>query len=431
MNLNKLLTEEIQRYQELMGQNSEMINEFVNPIRYVKGLSRFGSGAAKTVMDNIVTNEIKSGVNKAFKNTTSAFFSDIVSGVKNIDAFAAKVKPDEVTDKIIKSLKRQGYVLTDLEKLALRREVQTSINKTVKGSSSKLRMYKKSFNRPELVEFNRLKAGKNLSDDQLLRLAKKAKGAKTKPRPTTNPIDDTVDNTTSGIKSRFEKVKEAWKKIGVWWNGLNRAQRRFYRVTGLILGVSLLAWLYSVLSKEGYCKCLLNMMQDSDAEYMDSISMDDAMFLGRTGNSEIDAQGGGIFYGDGKFKSKNGRLQGSYTCNDQGVFINVAGAKYQLQCAGGIEDLLPIPVDPDNTTNTGKTVTIVYKDCVGPEYQLGCTDKGDIIERVQACLKLPVTGKFDKDLEAALLKKIGKKTFTEEDVFIICGTKSMTQFTFG
>jgi hypothetical protein len=431
MNLNKLLTEEIQRYQELMGQNSEMINEFVNPIRYVKGLSRFGSGAAKTVMDNIVTNEIKSGVNKAFKNTTSAFFSDIVSGVKNIDAFAAKVKPDEVTDKIIKSLKKQGYVLTDLEKLALRREVQTSINKTVKGSSSKLRMYKKSFNRPELVEFNRLKAGKNLSDDQLLRLAKKAKGAKTKPRPTTNPIDDTVDNTTSGIKSRFEKVKEAWKKIGVWWNGLNRAQRRFYRVTGLILGVSLLAWLYSVLSKEGYCKCLLNMMQDSDAEYMDSISMDDAMFLGRTGNSEIDAQGGGIFYGDGKFKSKNGRLQGSYTCNDQGVFINVAGAKYQLQCAGGIEDLLPIPVDPDNTTNTGKTVTIVYKDCVGPEYQLGCTDKGDIIERVQACLKLPVTGKFDKDLEAALLKKIGKKTFTEEDVFIICGTKSMTQFTFG
>jgi hypothetical protein len=431
MNLNKLLTEEIQRYQELMGQNSEMINEFVNPIRYVKGLSRFGSGAAKTVMDNIVTNEIKSGVNKAFKNTTSAFFSDIVSGVKNIDAFAAKVKPEEVTDKIIKSLKRQGYVLTDLEKLALRREVQTSINKTVKGSSSKLRMYKKSFNTPELVEFNRLKAGKNLSDDQLLRLAKKAKGAKTKPRPTTNPIDDTVDNTTSGIKSRFEKVKEAWKKIGVWWNGLNRAQRRFYRVTGLILGVSLLAWLYSVLSKEGYCKCLLNMMQDSDAEYMDSISMDDAMFLGRTGNSEIDAQGGGIFYGDGKFKSKNGRLQGSYTCNDQGVFINVAGAKYQLQCAGGIEDLLPIPVDPDNTTNTGKTVTIVYKDCVGPEYQLGCTDKGDIIERVQACLKLPVTGKFDKDLEAALLKKIGKKTFTEEDVFIICGTKSMTQFTFG
>jgi len=431
MNLNKLLTEEIQRYQELMGQNSEMINEFINPIRYVKGLSRFGSGAAKTVMDNIVINEIKSGVNKAFKNTTSAFFSDIVSGAKNIDAFAAKVKPEEVTDKIIKSLKRQGYVLTDLEKLALRREVQNSINKTVKGSSSKLRMYKKSFNTPELAEFNRLKAGKNLSNDQLLRLAKKAKGAKTKPRPTTNPISTTVDNTTSGIRSKFDKVKEAWKKIGVWWNGISKAQRRFYRVTGLILGVSLLAWLYSVLSKEGYCKCLLNMMQDSDAEYMDSVSMDDAMFLGTTGNSEIDAQGGGIFYGDGKFKTKNGRMQGSYTCNDQGVFINVSGAKYQLQCVGGIEELLPIPVDPDDTTNTGKTDTIVYKDCEGPEYQLGCTDKGDTIERVQACLKLPVTGKFDKDLENALVKKIGKKTFTEQDVFIICDLKSTTKFTFG
>lgn len=431
MNLNKLLTEEIQRYQELMGQNSEMINEFVNPIRYVKGLNRFATGTAKNVMDNIVTKEIKSGVNTAFKNTTSAFFSDIVSGAKNIDAFAAKVKPQEVSDKIIKSLRKQGYVLTNLEEVALRKEVQTSINKTVKGSSSKLRMYKKSFNSIELKEFNRLKSGKNLTDDQLLRLARKAKGTKAKPKPVINPINTTVDNTTSGIRSKFNKVKESWKKIGVFWNGLSKAQRRFYRVAGLILGVSLLAWLYSVLSKEGYCKCLLNMMQDSDAEYMDSVSMDDAMFLGTTGNSEIDAQGGGIFYGDGKFKTKNGRMQGSYTCNDQGVFINVSGAKYQLQCVGGIEELLPIPVDPDDTTNTGKTDTIVYKDCEGPEYQLGCTDKGDTIERVQACLKLPVTGKFDKDLEAALLKKIGKKTFTEEDVFIICGTKSMTQFTFG
>ena len=174
------------------------------------------------------------------------------------------------------------------------------------------------------------------------------------------------------------------------------------------------------------------MMQDSDAEYMDSVSMDDAMFLGKTGNSEIDAQGGGIFYGDGKFKSKNGRMQGSYTCNDEGVFINVAGAKYQLQCVGGSEDLLPIPVNPGDTgTISGNTETIVYKDCEGPEYQLGCTDKGDTIERVQACLKLPVTGKFDKDLENALVKKIGKKTFTEQDVFIICDVKSTTKFTFG
>jgi hypothetical protein len=431
MNLDKLLTEEIKRYQELMGQDSEILNEFVNPIRYAKGLKRFATGAAKNAMDNIVTKEIKSGVNKAFKNTTSAFFSDIISGAKKLDDFTTKVKPQEISDNIIKGLRKQGYVLTSLEEMALRKEVQVSINKTVKGTSSRLRMFKKSFNSAELAEFNRLKAGKNLTDDQLLKLARKSKGAKTKPKITTNPIDDTVDNTTSGIKSRLEKVKEAWKKIGVWWNGLSRAQRRFYRVAGLILGVSLLAWLYSVLSKEGYCKCLLNMMQDSDAEYMDSVSMDDAMFLGKTGNSEIDGQGGGIFYGDGKFKSKNGRMQGSYTCNDQGVFINVSGAKYQLQCVGGIEELLPIPVDPDDTTNTGKTDTIVYKDCEGPEYQLGCTDKGDTIERVQACLKLPVTGKFDKDLENALVKKIGKKTFTEQDVFIICDLKSTTKFTFG
>jgi hypothetical protein len=440
MNLDKLLTEEIKRYQELMGQNSEILNEVFNPNVFAKGLSRFARGAARNVLDNIVTKEIKSGVNKAFKNTTSAFFSDIISGAKKLDDFATKVKPQEVSDNIIKGLKKQGYVLTNLEEMALRKEVQTSVNKTVKGTSSRLRMFKKSFNSAELAEFNRLKAGKNLTDDQLLKLARKSKGAKIKPKPITNPIDNqidnqidnTVDNTTSGIKSKFQKVKEAWKKIGVWWNGLSRAQRRFYRVAGLILGVSLLAWLYSVLAKEGYCKCLLNMMQDSDAEYMDSISMDDAMFLGKTGNSEIDAQGGGIFYGDGKFKSKNGRMQGSYTCNDEGVFINVGGAKYQLQCAGGIEDLLPIPVNPGDTgTISGNTETIVYKDCEGPEYQLGCTDKGDTIERVQACLKLPVTGKFDKDLENALIKKIGKKTFTEQDVFIICDVKSTTKFTFG
>ena len=440
MEINNLISEEIKRYRELMGTSLESINENIVPINTAaKGLTRFARGVAKNALDNIVTKEIKTAINKTFKNTTSAFFSDIVAGVKKIDTdLLSKAKPTEVTDNIIKGLRKQGYALTNLEEMALRKEVTTSLKKTLASPAQKVRMYKKSFNSIELAEFNRLKAGKNLTDDQLLKIARKAKGAKAKPKPVVGDdslkvTDDVTDNTVKEVKPFRQKVKDAWEKIQVYWNSLSRTQRRFWRVTGVILGVGLLAWLYFVLSKEGFCKCLLNMMTESDADYMDRVSMEDGMFLGSTGNSELDAQGGGIFYLDGKFKTKNGRIQGSYTCNNQGVFITANGQSYKLVCENGVEDQLPIPthIDPIENTNSGKTETIVYKDCEGPEYQLGCTDKGDIIERVQACLKLPVTGKFDKELENALMKKLGKKTFTEQDVFIICDIKSTTKFTFG
>ena len=438
MEINNLITEEIIRYRELMGQSVESINENIVPINTAaRGLTRFAKGAAKNALDNIVTKEIKTAINKTFKNTTNAFFSDIITGVKKIDTdLLAKAKPQEVSDNIIKGLRKQGYVLTNLEEMALRKEVTSSLKKTLVSPSQKLRMYKKSFNSIELAEFNRLKAGKNLTDDQLLKLARKSKGVKVKPPVNVGDDvvrvgDDVTDTAAKEVKPFRQKIKASWEKIKVWWNKLSKTQRRFYRVAGLILGVSLLAWLYSVLSREGFCKCLLNMMKDSDAEYMDSVSMEDGMFLGTTGNSDLDAQGGGIFYLDGKFKTKNGRIQGSYTCNDQGVFINAGGKEYQLQCLGGSEDQLPLPVDPIEDNGSGKTDTIIYKDCTGTEYQLGCTDKGDTIERVQACLKLPVTGKFDKELEDTLMKKIGKKTFTEQDVFIICDIKSTTKFTFG
>jgi len=438
MEINNLITEEIIRYRELMGQSVESINENIVPVNTAaKGLTRFAKGAAKNALDNIVTKEIKTAINKTFKNTTSAFFSDIITGVKKIDTdLLAKAKPQEISDNIVKGLRKQGYALTNLEEMALRKEVTTSVKKTLVSPSQKLRMYKKSFNSLELAEFNRLKAGKTLTDDQLIKLARKAKGVKVKPPVNVGDDaarvgDDVTDTAAKEVKPFRQKIKASWEKIKVWWNKLSKSQRRFYRVAGLILGVSLLAWLYSVLSREGFCKCLLNMMKDSDAEYMDSVSMEDGMFLGTTGNSDLDGQGGGIFYLDGKFKTKNGRTQGSYTCNDQGVFINAGGKEYQLQCLDGIEDQLPVPVDPIEDTGSGKTDTIIYKDCTGPEYQLGCTDKGDTIERVQACLKLPVTGKFDKELEDALMKKIGKKTFTEQDVFIICDIKSTTKFTFG
>jgi hypothetical protein len=436
MEMNNLITEEIKRYRELMGNPLDFINENIVPVNTAaKGLSRFARGAAKNALDNIVTKEIKTAMNKTFKNTTSAFFSDIVAGIKKIDTdLLAKTKPQEVSDNIIKGLRKQGYVLTQLEEMTLRKQVNTSLKRTLTSPTQKLRMYKKSFNRPELDKFNKLKAGKTLTDDQLLKLARRSKGAKTiKPVVGNDALkftDDVADKTVKKVTPFRQKIKASWEKIKVWWNTLSKTQRRFYRVAGLILGVSLLAWLYSVLSREGFCKCLLNMMQDSDADYMDRVSMEDGMFLGTTGNSDLDGQGGGIFYLDGKFKTKNGRIQGSYTCNNQGVFINAGGKEYQLQCLGGVEDSLPLPVDPIEDTEDKKD-TIIYKDCTGPEYQLGCTDKGDMIERVQACLKLPVTGKFDKELENALMKKIGKKTFTEEDVFIICDIKSTTKFTFG
>lgn len=430
MELNNIITEEIKRYQELMGKPSEMLNEFISPIRYVKGLGNFATGAARNAMDNIVAKEIKTGINKAFKNTTSAFFSDIIAGVKKIDDFGAKVKPQEVSNNIIKSLRKQGYTVSSLEEMTIRQEVAKSIKKTIVSPSQKLRMYKKSFNSVELAKFNKLKAGRNLTDDQLLKLARKSKGAKLTPNPNTvtNPTPAPPVPGPSRLKVFSTKVKEAWNKVRGSWKTMSKFKRRFLIVTG----AGLLAWLYFVLSKENYCKCLLNMMVETDADYMEKVGMEDGMFLGVTGNENIDAQGGCIFYENGRFSTKNGRIQGTYSCSDSGVVMNSGGQEYKLECRGGLVDFLPDEGDNnngnDNGDNTNTGTTIVFKDCLGPVYQLGCTDKGDLIERVQACLKVPVTGKFDKDLEMALLKRIGKKTFTEEDVFIICGNKPSSSY---
>ena len=116
MEMNNLITEEIKRYRELMGNPLDFINENIVPVNTAaKGLSRFARGAAKNALDNIVTKEIKTAMNKTFKNTTSAFFSDIVAGIKKIDTdLLAKTKPQEVSDNIIKGLRKQGYVLQAL-----------------------------------------------------------------------------------------------------------------------------------------------------------------------------------------------------------------------------------------------------------------------------------------------------------------------------
>jgi hypothetical protein len=469
MEMNKLIKEEILRYQELMGYPSEVLNESAVS-RAAGALKRFSKGALKTVLDQSIALEVKNGINKALhpKRLSQAFLSELVAGKRTIDQLVSKVNPKEVVDKIALGLKKRNINLTKLEKVSLRQEVEQSIKKSLKKPSTDVgfKIYYRSFDFPEkeyFKEAKRLKEaklGRKLNDKELLDLAKKSKnkrlkkpiiddGGKPKIDDGGKPIIDDggrpkIDDGSGKtpiidgggrFKKYRRKVKTAWQKIKIRWNSLSRAQRRFWRVAGAALGVGLAVWLYYVLSKEGYCKCLINMLQDSDADYMDSVSMEDAMFLGQTLNSEIDAQGGGIFYLDGKFKSKNGKLQGRYTCNDSGVFITANGVEYKVRCENGVEEELPIPViedDEDNdNTNTGNTETIIFKDCEGPEYQLGCTDKGDTIERVQACLRVPVTGKFDKDLEMALLKKLGKKTFTEQDVFIICDIKTTTNFTFG
>jgi hypothetical protein len=470
MEMNKLIKEEILRYQELMGYpSSDMLNE--SAISRVAGnLKRFAKGALKTALDQSIALEVKNGINKALnpKRLSQAFLSELVAGKRTIDQLVSKVNPKEVVDKIALGLKKKNITLTKLEKVSLRQEVEQSIKNSLKKPSTDVgfKIYYRSFFPSEkeyfkeAKRFKEAKLGRKLNDKELLALAKKSKGKKLKKpkiddgrpkiddggRPKIDDggrpkIDDGGGSTPiidggGRFKKYRRKVKTAWQKIKIRWNSLSRSQRRFWRVAGAVLGVGLAAWLYFVLSKEGYCKCLINMLQDSDADYMDSVSMEDAMFLGQTFNNEIDAQGGGIFYLDGKFKTKNGKLQGRYTCNNSGIFVTANGTEYKLECKYGIDDDLPVPVIEDddednNNTNTGNTETIIFKDCEGPEYQLGCTDKGDTIERVQACLRVPVTGKFDKDLEMALLKKLGKKTFTEQDVFIICDINSTTNFTFG
>ena len=67
----------------------------------------------------------------------------------------------------------------------------------------------------------------------------------------------------------------------------------------------------------------------------------------------------------------------------------------------------------------------VYKPCTGT-YRINCVTKDiyengiDYISQAQDCLGLPLTGKFNKDLENELYNKINKRTFTKNDIKYIC-----------
>lgn len=67
----------------------------------------------------------------------------------------------------------------------------------------------------------------------------------------------------------------------------------------------------------------------------------------------------------------------------------------------------------------------VYKPCTGT-YRINCVTKDiyengvDYISQAQECLGLPLTGKFNKDLENELFNKINKRTFTKNDIKYIC-----------
>ena len=63
-----------------------------------------------------------------------------------------------------------------------------------------------------------------------------------------------------------------------------------------------------------------------------------------------------------------------------------------------------------------------YKNCSG-EYGIGCKDLPytDTIKKIQKCLGIDQTGKFDSKTESELLSTTGKKTIKREDISLLCG----------
>lgn len=87
--------------------------------------------------------------------------------------------------------------------------------------------------------------------------------------------------------------------------------------------------------------------------------------------------------------------------------------------SGNIVD--PNDIDDDDDDDDFEDVNIedTYVDCTGT-YKFGCTDTEGVINNAQRCLGVNPTGKFDKETENALYKKINKTQFTKNDIEDIC-----------
>lgn len=406
----------------------------------------------KTSMGQLRIHVINSGTNKTAKDL-------LIKQLSNTDDLLIKAA-GKSKDQIKSGFKKMGYNDAAADDIAnavyknsskksnvnLSTEVKTEYDKLLKDWKAKQKRLGKNTNpgegtRNKLLQqaTDNVKSGKVKPNPSLGKTKKGNPGKRTK-----NPPKDPNPKNPSKWRNYIDRAKATGTRL---WG--YKGVRYFVYIVGGALGFYLAYQFLTSKDSSPFPGCITGMAREEDlTNYADGSG--DSLSIINTGNSELDRLGGGVFYDDGEFKTGNGKYTGTWEVTDGILYITAGDNSYEVTCAGGGEN-----TDEENSDDDGgasddggssdeekekekpkeslvdgdENDPTVYADCTG-EYRKGCTDIYGNIKEVQACLGLPVNGKFGPIMEKTLMGKFGKPTFKPSDIWVICGRSAGSRASF-
>lgn len=198
----------------------------------------------------------------------------------------------------------------------------------------------------------------------------------------------------------------------VWWERIKKFN--YKKAIKYLIGAGIVYWLWKYLTGDEsspFPACLRNKLSGDDAKKIQEKGLDNALIITQTGNDDIDAAGGGIFYDNGDFESVNGRYDGTWE-GEGPITVEIGDKEYIIECGGS-----PTPPPPPPPPTKG------CKPCSSFPFEKGC--KNDKIKEIQKCIGAKVDGCYGPETEGKLVDKgySTKITQSEYDKIIKnCGT---------
>lgn len=164
-----------------------------------------------------------------------------------------------------------------------------------------------------------------------------------------------------------------------------------------LIGAGLIYWLWKWLTESSpFPECLRNKISEQDAQKIKDLGIEDALIIMKTGNSDIDSAGGGMFYENKEFKSVDESLKGEWSGEDP-IKVVVGDKELIVECGG-----TPPPPPPPPPKD------FRCKPC--GDFPFTYTCKNDKIKEVQKCIGAKPDGCYGPETQA----KLGQKGYSLE-----------------
>ena len=383
--MKKNITEELNRMKLFMGYNSKLTlkeNESKLNINLLK------EGKFDAVL-RAFTKEFEPAVLKNAAKEAMAYdktiLKDLEGSFKNVEAvakaFAEGTMKDGQALRVIKGFIDNPNIQKQLEERAIK--IITNQEKFI-SKYENVSLYAK----PEYMEKELVNRGYTKQQAEKLTKAfreeradffkepKPVKPEPVKPEPKPEPLKPTEPKKWTG--KTWDWIKRNWKKLA------------------LGAGALWLLWYWFKDEQKIFPTCLLNLMSEEDLKK--SSLGEGEIYVSKLNINDLDKLGGGKFSTNGDFESILGGYEGTWEKEGETFLIVVGSQNYTFECKDTTPPVPP-PVPPKPEDNKCKTLPM----------KAGCIDDSGegIINKIQECLGVAVTGKLDSATIQKLKEKYG------------------------